>query len=342
VPLVFREAKHGFCQSHYLPNIATPIADEDQAMKVRLRKAVRYEVGPLIRQEQVEKPGVLTVTGLVPTPVEQLAEDGSPAIDPITQEHEKIVADLLRRVRYLLTLKGRPPLRLAGVEMCERLHEVQDCLAALLRHRTDARLVALSRGLRTAITLIQDDYAELRQAADWLEQIAALLDPDGKPSRSGDHVQQALDDYLEQIRQQSQASPRLHKFCQSIHKTTRNYTPGLFHCYAIPALPRTNNDRESEFRELNRRLLATTGQSGLVKRIIQRQGAWELIPRPASLRDTVSALSCVDPHDFSQERQRFRNHRARFRLHSRSAKRSRSQLHQLEQRWKALPPLDSS
>jgi uncharacterized protein len=53
------------------------------------------------------------------------------------------------------------------------------------------------------------------------------------------------------------------------------------HCYDIPGLPRTNNDRESEFRDLNRRLLSTTGQNGLVKRIIQREGAWELIPRPA-------------------------------------------------------------
>jgi len=66
-------------------------------------------------------------------------------------------------------------------------------------------------------------------------------------------------------------------------------------------LPRTNNDRESEFRDLNRRLLATTGQKGLVKRIIQREGAWELIPRPDSLPDTVTALSSVDPDNFAEE-----------------------------------------
>ena len=56
----------------------------------------------------------------------------------------------------------------------------------------------------------------------------------------------------------------------------------------------------------------------------------------------MNALSAVDPDDFSQERQRFRNHRARFRLHTRSAKRSRNQLKQLEQRWMALPPQDTS
>jgi hypothetical protein len=346
VSIVFPEAKHSFCQTHYLNNAAEPVAEEDQAMKVMLRKSIRDEVGALIRREKGEKPGVLTVTGLVPTPVEEPtaveSQGAQTAHDPVAQERETIVEDLRRRVRYLLTLKGRPPLRLAGVEMFERLTEVKTCLDTLLGHRTDSRLVELRRGLHGALTSAQEDYAGLRQAADWLEHIADLLDPEGKPDRSGAQVQQELSAYLGDIDQKSQDSPRLRRFCKKIRQTTLNYTPGLFHCYDIPGLPRTNNDRESEFRDLNRRLLSTTGQKGLAKRIIQREGAWELIPRPDSLRDTVSALSHVDPDDFSKERQRVRNHRARFRLHTRSAKRSRTQLDQLEQRWKALPPIDSS
>jgi len=349
VPIVFLEAKHGFCQMHYLKNAAEPVAEEDQAMKVTLRKGVRSEVGELIRREKVEKPGVLTVTGLVPTPVEEPREQAQPESrvsptvpDPIVQEHEAIVQDLLRRVRYLLTLKGRPPLRLAGIEMYERLAEVQTCLDTLLDHRTDSRLTELRQGLHTALNSVQVDYAKLRQAANWLQHIADLLDPEGKPGRSGAQVQQELSAYLEDLDQESQDSPRLHSFCKKIRKTTLNYTPGLFHCYDIPGLPRTNNDRESEFRDLNRRLLSTTGQKGLVKRIIQREGAWELIPRPDSLRDTIGALSHVDPEEFAQERQRIRQHRARFRLHTRSAKQSQAQLEKLKQRWKALPPIDSS
>jgi hypothetical protein len=343
VPLVFPNAKHGFCQMHYLDNAAEPVAEEDQAMKVTLRKSVRSEVGDLIRRENVENPGVLTVTGLVPTPVEEPQKpEKTDSSASVVQEHETIVEDLLRRVRYLLTLKGRPPLRLAGIEMFERLTEVRTCLDALLDHRTDSRLVELRRGLRAALTSVHQDYTELRQAANWLEHITDLLDPEGKPDRCGAQVQQALSVYLENIDQESQDSPRLRRFCNKIRQTTLNYTPGLFHCYDIPGLPRTNNDRESEFRDLNRRLLSTTGQRGLVKRIIQREGAWELIPRPDSLRDTVTALSRVDSDDFSKERQRVRNHRARFRLHTRSAKRSRAQLNHLEQRWKTLPPIDSS
>jgi hypothetical protein len=315
-------------------------------MKVTLRKAVRNEVGDLIRRERVEKPGVLTVTGLLPSPVDQPDEEETPSPqtppDPIFREQEAIVQDLLRRVRYLLTLKGRPPLRLAGVEMFERLTEVRTCLDTLIGHRSDARLLELRQGLHSALLASHSDYTELRQAADWLEHIRHILDPEEKPDRSGPEAQQELFAYLDDIQRESQSSPHLRQFCQKIYQTSLNYTPGLFHCYDVPGLPRTNNDRESEFRDLNRRLLATTGQKGLVKRIIQRQGAWELIPRPDSLRDTVSALLHVNPDEFSQERQRICTHRARFRLHTRSAKRSQAQLKQLVQRWKALPPIDSS
>lgn len=349
VPIVFPKAKHGFCQTHYLSNAAELVADADQTMKVTLRKTVRSEVGDLIRREKVEQAGVLTVTGLVPTPVQETAEPSEAQAlttggtsDPILNEHETIVEDVLRRVRYLLTLKGRPPLRLAGVEMYERLTEVKTCLDTLLDHRTDSRLTELRQGLRVALVFVQTDYAELRQAANWLQHIAALLDPEGKPDRSGTEVQRDLFAYLQDIQPESQRSPSLHSFYRKIQRTTLNYTPGLFHCYDVPGLPRTNNDRESEFRDLNRRLLSTTGQRGLVKRIIQRVGAWELIPRPDSLRDTLNALSHVDPDEFSQERQRIRQHRARFRLHTRSAEKSRAQLAQLEQRWQALPPIDTS
>jgi len=346
VPSVFPHAKHGLCQSHYLQNAAAPVAKADEAMKVTLRKAVRDEVGDLVRREQVEKPGVLTVTGLLPSPINQLEEKAAQPPqtppDPILQEQEAIVQDLLRRVRYLLTLKGRSPFRLAGIEMFERLTEVKTCLGTLIAHRADSRLVKLRQGLHTALLAVGSEYTELRQAANWLEHIRYVLDPEGKPDRSGPEVQCQLFAYLHDIQPESLLSPRLRQFCQKIYQTSLNYTPGLFHCYDVPGLPRTNNDRESEFRDLNRRLLATTGQKGLVKRIIQREGAWELIPRPDSLRDTVSALSHVNPDDFSQERQRLCNHRARFRLHTRSAKRSKVQLKQLVQRWKALPPIDSS
>jgi len=93
-------------------------------MKISLRQGVRQQIGALIRQEKVETAGVLTVTGGIPSPV--VPKTSSP--NPLAQEQDDILQDLRRRIRYLLTLKGRPPFCLAGIAMFERLTEVKDCL----------------------------------------------------------------------------------------------------------------------------------------------------------------------------------------------------------------------
>jgi len=331
---VFSSAKHSFCQMHYLGNAAEPMSKADEAMKIELRQGVRQEIGALIRQEKVEKQGVLTVTGGIPSPV--TVKEVSP--DPVMQEQEAILQDISRRIRYLLTLKGRPPFCLAGIEMFERLTEVKDFLERLSAHHEHPQLVQLQQGLLAALQIVQTNYTLLRQVADWLAHIADLFDPTGKSSRSAAQVQQTLFAYLEQIQIISKSKPGLQPFFRTIQKTTISYAPGLFHCYDMPDLPRTNNDRESDFRDLNRRLLRTTGQKGLTRRILQRSGAWELLHRPASLQDTILAFNHVAPQDFMEERQRLRQHRGRFRLHTRSAKQSGLQLTKLEQRWANLSP----
>jgi hypothetical protein len=342
---VFPHSVHGFCQMHYFQNAAAPVADADEAMKKALRQAVRADLGELLRPKILENTGVLTVTGLVPSPVES-PRPAEAAAPPVTSAiasaatREKIVQDLLHRVRYLLTLKGRPPFRLAGVETYERLREVKRCVEQLVRHDPEPRLVQVLQGLRRALKVMRRDYRQVRQAADWLEHLDAILDPDGQPARSGAQVQAEWQAYLDQIVEESQATPPLLEWGAKIIKVSKSYAPGLFHTYDVPGLPRTNNDRESEFRDVTRRLLSTTGQVGAAKRLLLREGAWELIPGPPSLADTLAAISQVDEHDLQQEQQRVLAHRQRFRLHTRSPQQSQKQLKQLVKRWKALPALN--
>lgn len=259
--------------------------------------------------------------------------------DPVAQEQDAILQDLSRRIRYLLTLKGRPPFRLAGIEMFERLSEVKDCLERLIAIHSHPQLVLLLQGLCASLQRVQTHYMLLRQAADWLAQIADILDPAGKPPCSAAQVQETLFAYLQQIETISNQQPGLQLFFKTIRKTTLSYAPGLFHCYDIPGLPRTNNDRESDFRNLNQRQLRSTGQKGLTRRLIQRSGACELLHRPATLLDTILAFNHIAPKDFHEERQRLRQHRNRFRLHARSAKQSCLQLAKLELRWANLSPV---
>ena len=138
------------------------MADADEQMKIALRQAVRAEIGDLLRPKTAEKPGVLTVTGLIPSPTPHPSPASAATVPSghvlitaaetkaaLTPEREVIVQDLLHRIRYLLTLKGRPPFRLAGVEMVEQLQAVARCIDQLLRHalRPEPRLLADARGL---------------------------------------------------------------------------------------------------------------------------------------------------------------------------------------------------
>ena len=117
-----------------------------------------------------------------------------------------------------------------------------------------------------------------------------------------------------------------------LDKVSRSYWPGLFHCYEMPVLPRTNNEIESHVRDTGRQLLRITGQKGLTARTLQCQGAWELLPRPATEAKLLDGLSQIPPEDLAQERQRFAGHRERFRLQSRSTCQTQIQFAQLRQR----------
>jgi len=350
VTKVLPESRYQFCQAHYLRNLAEPLAEADSAFKVDLRKAMRQQVGGLIRKEPRTTPapiGVLTVTGLLPSPIgpppaplTREAQRPPPSASPAATgpEADEIVTALFRHTRYLLTLKGRPPLRLAGLETYERLDHVARLSLALVAERYDPRLAQLYQGLQSALSPFAETYQALQQGAAWLRDIAYILEPTGPQPCKGEQVATQLRGYLDTLRPRPDVTPTLGAFGHHLDTVSRSYWPGLFHCYDVPGLPRTNNEIESWFRDTSRYLLRTTGQKGLTKRTLQRQGAWELLPRPPIEAQLLNGLRHIPPQDLAQERQRFAEHRRRFRLQSRSRKQTQTQFDQLRQRWSTLPP----
>jgi hypothetical protein len=147
-----------------------------------------------------------------------------------------------------------------------------------------------------------------------------------------------LRSYLDTVRQWPNVTPALGEFGRHLDKVSQSYWPGLFHCYDVPGLPRTNNALESHFRETGRRLLRITGQKGLTQRTLQRQGAWELLPHPPTGAQVLEAVCQIPSEDLAQERQRFATHRQRFRLQSRSLRQTQAQFNQLRQQWSILQP----
>src|SRR5687767_424495 len=235
---VLPKSRHQWCQAHYLRNLAEPLADPDAAFKKEVRQAVRQHVGDLIRKEPGQAPsqaGVLTVTGLLPSPLEAPKASGS---EPLTPEADAdaMVTELFRHTRYLLTLKGRPPFRLAGLETYERLHDVADLSLDLLTTPYDPPLVQLVQGLRSALSSFDQRYQEVQQGAAWLHDIAYILEPTPTP-RSAEQVASQLRGYLDTVRFRPALPPALQQFGTHLDKVSRSYWPGLFHCYEVPGLP---------------------------------------------------------------------------------------------------------
>jgi hypothetical protein len=342
VASVLPGARHHFCHSHYLKNLAEPLAEADSAFNVQLRQAVRAEVGLLIRAEQVTdtpQPALLTVTGLLPDPPlpdpQAVTSEPAPVVTPQSDASlaEEVVTHVLRHTRYLLTLKGRPPFRLAGIETYQRLQSVVTLAEELLAHRHDAHLARLHAGLQTALALFATEHQELQQGATWVRDIDRILTPPDDHPTTGEQVAQRLRTYLDDLLALPDLPPRLDTFRHHLNKVSTSYWPGLFHCYDIEGLPRTNNDLESHFRDTQRRLLRTTGQKGQTRRTLQRIGAWELLPRPPTEAHCLAALRQVPSDQLAAEQQRLRQHLERFRLHTRSIRRVNVQFDQLRQQW---------
>jgi hypothetical protein len=89
----------------------------------------------------------------------------------------------------------------------------------------------------------------------------------------------------------------LKRFGRHLDKVSRSYWPGLFHGDDMLGLPRTNNELASRFRDTGRRLLRTTGQKGQTQRTLQRQGAWELLPRPPTEAPLLDAVGQTPSED---------------------------------------------
>lgn len=340
VAALFPTSAHQFCQAHYLRNLAEPLAAADTTFTVTLRKAVRAAVGELIRTEgrgNGPAPGVLTLTGIVPDEPVGTATAPALAADPAASAADHVVSQVLRRTRYLLTMKGRPPLRLAGSETYQRLQEVLSLSAELLAHRADARLAQFQCGLAAALAEVAPAVPDLDQGTTWRHEIAALLEP-GPGEVSSSTVAGRVRGYLDPLLGEPGVSPQLEAFRRHVVGVSERYWDGRFHCYARMEVPRTNNGLESAFREVQRRLLRTTGQRGATRRAVQRRGAWELLARQTPMREQVAALRPVPPAALKVEQQRMQQHQERFRLHTRSLRQANLQFDRLRQQWHALPP----
>jgi len=226
---VFREVPHQLCHFHDLQEAAKPIYAADRHAKKELKKRVRG-VRPIERR---------------------LAGRSDPEAE--------VVRGYCAAVRSALTDDGRPPLEASGLKLHDRL----SAIAASLEQGTKkgalpkdlSRLKAL---LERGLTDTAHWWPDVRVGYRWVHQVAHILS--NQDQHEALTVQRRLGGLLGAMTRYQTAAGTLAPALVHFRKVTRSYWPGLFACYTVPDLPRTNNDLEQFFGSYRYHDRRTTGR----------------------------------------------------------------------------------
>ena len=140
----------------------------------------------------------------------------------------------------------------------------------------------LTRGL----TATAAAWPAIRLAYGWVHQAAQLLTAAGEC-----RVELRRRDYRTLLAEMSRRRAEADHLAPAIGhflKVTKSYWPGLFHCYEVPDLPRTNNDLEHFFGSARYQERRTTGRKFAAPSTVVR-GAVRLVAAVATRLKLFSA-----------------------------------------------------
>jgi hypothetical protein len=217
------------------------------------------------------------------------------------------------------------------------------------RKKGDARLARLRTLIGRAQARCGARAAELRQAQAWLLEVAGHLEPPpaaaADPAPSGARVRERVEACLAELSAACRADavpdwlrPKL----EHVAIVLRRLGPGLYHCYDVPGLPRTDNDLEQFYRRLKAQERRITGHKRSDSFVVRVGGfaAYAAAAADEPESKLLARLATVPADAWQQERARLRANQERqakmrrFRLHR------AAYLADLEARWAQLaePP----
>jgi hypothetical protein len=171
----------------------------------------------------------------------------------------------------------------------------------------------IDRGLEATAPL----WPAIQRAFGWVHQAAHILGTEGIDKAA---AQQRLGGLLGAMARHRDKVGGLAPAVDHFIKVSRSYWPGLFHCYEVADLPRTNNDLEQLFGSYRHHERRVSGRKAASPAMVVR-GAARIIAavatrqQPERMRDLIGAdrESWADLRaELAQRRQR-RVERRRFR-----------------------------
>jgi hypothetical protein len=161
-------------------------------------------------------------------------------------------------------------------------------------------------------------WPAIRRAYGWVHRLARILS--NQDGLSGKQVRRRIAGILGVMKRDRLLAGRLASAVDHFSKVTRSYWPGLFHCYDVPDLPRTNNALEQFFGSHRHHERRATGRKAASPGLVLR-GSVRLIASAATrLRVYRAADLCQANrqelkrlHDQLESRREKRALRFRFR-----------------------------
>lgn len=180
----------------------------------------------------------------------------------------------------------------------------------------------------------------MRAGFTWVRRVAHLL---GREGLTGAQVRQRLRVLLgrmraEAARAEARGQGQLAAGLRHFVKVSGSYEPGLFGCYDVAGLPRTNNGLEQLFGSQRHHERRASGRKGASPALVVR-GSVRLMAAVATRLGEVSGeqLAPRDPAQWQQVRQRLQQRRVARRQQRRFRQDPKAYLKALEELALQLP-----
>jgi hypothetical protein len=186
-----------------------------------------------------------------------------------------------------LTDDGRPPLDADGLQLKKRLQDISDSIARVEQKRKlPNELSCLRQLVQAGLTATEHLWPAIEHAYAWVHQAAHLLA--NADQHDVDALKQKYQQLLSTMAQQHEQLGTLAPAVEHFQKVTTSYWDGLFQCYQVKDLPRTNNDLEQFFGTARHAERRATGRKRASPALVIR-GSVRVVAAGASRILSVSA-----------------------------------------------------
>jgi hypothetical protein len=152
--------------------------------------------------------------------------------------------------------------------------------------------------LEKGLTQTASFWSDVRQGYAWVHRAAHILANEEK--QTAVQVRHVYESFLTEMEQVSTSSETLDTMLSMFRKVTTSYWSGLFHCYDVADLPRTNNDLEQYFGSARYHERRTTGRKSASPGLVVR-GAVRMVASIASRLHPLSGAELC-PADLTRWR----------------------------------------